>query len=785
MSQWSLFQLLDDVSMIEVLDIGASLGEKPSYQKLIDVNRARLTGFEPDPDECARLAASHGAPHRFFPIFVGDGRSSVFHKTNWAATGSLFEPNTPLLEKFRNLSGIATPLAEMPVETTRLDDFLPVDDVDFLKIDAQGAELGIFQNARRILEKTLVIQTEVSFVEFYKGQPMFSDVDAFLRANGFQYHTINGYGYRPFTPLINPRNVQEGFNQHIWGDAIYVRDWMHLGAIATEKLARYAVILNDIIESFDLAYVMLAELDRRSGSILAPQYLRRLLDWEMADYSWHEHNFGLTPSVESGSSVVEVPPPVVNPPITLETNDGLQISCPAELDSITTYVLLEQKRWFEKEAAFVGKCLVSGATAIDVGANLGFYSLTMARTVGPAGHVYAFEPGTANRTRLQTSIRINQFDNITVLPDALSDKEKTGWLSIAASGELNSLVDAENRTANVERVAITTLDLQSGLWQDKSIDFIKIDAEGQEQRIIAGGGAFFRNQSPLVMFEIKNGETPDDSLCWMFRLLGYDIFRLIANGSLLVPFYSDERIDSFELNLFAAKPDRALKLADAGLLSRGGMEFRLSATQHISALETLLRQPYARSLDISLDDIETCSMANALACYAAFLYLDGLSVDQKYAVLCEAFDRLHALAQQEPSPAVLATYARVANDLGRRSVAVVALAQIASMTEVALDQPFFPPSPRFDRLEADADIAQWFLSATLEQQELLGAYSSFYAQNLPRLKWLCTRPEVSAEIIRRTILVAGMHGMPESDMASYRCLLSKQEPTDRLVMPDL
>ena len=59
------------------------------------------------------------------------------------------------------------------------------------------------------------------------------------------------------------------------------------------------------------------------------------------------------------------------------------------LDSITTYVLLEQETWFEKELPFLMQYLQPGMTAVDIGANAGVYSLPMARAVGPTGLVFA------------------------------------------------------------------------------------------------------------------------------------------------------------------------------------------------------------------------------------------------------------------------------------------------------------------------------------------------------------------------------------------------------------
>jgi FkbM family methyltransferase len=275
---WSLLEFFPDDLQINILDVGAAINDQPSYQSLVDAGRARIVGFEPNAEECERLNREFGEQHRFFPYFVGDGRPAIFHETNWALTGSLYEPNSPLLEKFQNLAEVTRPVARHPVETTRLDDIAEIGDVDFMKIDVQGSELAVFRNALRVLSGTLLVQTEAEFVELYRGQPMFADVDVFLRGRGFQFHAFNGFGSRAFKPLLPGNNVNEGFRQALWTDANYVRDWMRLEDLPETKLQKYAVLAHDVLGSYDLAHLVLAALDRKTRGSLAASYATRLVE---------------------------------------------------------------------------------------------------------------------------------------------------------------------------------------------------------------------------------------------------------------------------------------------------------------------------------------------------------------------------------------------------------------------------------------------------------------------------------------------------------------------------
>jgi FkbM family methyltransferase len=273
---WSLLELFPIGAQINILDVGAALFESPPYQSLIDAGVGRLFGFEPNPEAYARLNKEYGEPHRFFQCFVGDGRRATFHETNQGATGSLYAPNSRLLEKFQSLAEHVTLVATHAVNTIRIDDIAEIDDVDFLKIDVQGAELSVLQNAMRAMSSALVVQIEVEFVELYKGQPLFADVDSFLRAQGFQFHTFAGFCSRAFKPLAPKGNLNAGFRQYLWSDAIYVRDWMHLESLSEVKLRNYAILAHDLLKSYDLAHFVLAALDRSAKSNLAAAYVRKL-----------------------------------------------------------------------------------------------------------------------------------------------------------------------------------------------------------------------------------------------------------------------------------------------------------------------------------------------------------------------------------------------------------------------------------------------------------------------------------------------------------------------------
>ena len=104
-----------------------------------------------------------------------------------------------------------------------------------------------------------------------------------------------------------------------------------------------------------------------------------------------------------------------------------------------------------------------------------------------------------------------------------------------------------------EPVRVTSLDLESAVRGWPSIDFIKIDAEGEEERIVEGGHGVLTAHSPLVMFEVKAGAIVNERLRALLPAIGYRLFRQLEGEPILVPQDASQTLGGSELNLFAAK----------------------------------------------------------------------------------------------------------------------------------------------------------------------------------------------------------------------------------------
>lgn len=435
--------------------------------------------------------------------------------------------------------------------------------------------------------------------------------------------------------------------------------------------------------------------------------------------------------------------------LVLRLRDGCVLVLPPSLNSITTYAVLEQESWFEKEVAFFAAYLQPGMNVLDIGANLGVYAIPMARLVGPSGQVFAYEPGSIARRLLERSRSENALGNLSVSAAAISDSARKARLQFGVSSELNRLSD----DGSGEAVQLVTLDGEDSAHDWPRIDVVKMDAEGEELRILAGAEHFLKRHAPLIMFEMRQGGSVSHDLIAAFRARGFGIYRALVGAQLLAPVAAGETIDAGELNLFAAVPERARAMAAEGFLIDAFPSYAPpSNTQHI-AMESFRAHAFSSAFaSIREPDAD---FAEALAAFSQWRE-QSREWPERYAALLFAARRLQQICARAPSLPRLSSLMRAGWELGAREIVVASGMQFveALRRPNTIAEPFLIATKRFEDTTPKGLPMNWFVAAGLEQLERNASYSSYFGATGLDLDWLAQQEFVAAEIDRRRLLIA-------------------------------
>lgn len=448
----------------------------------------------------------------------------------------------------------------------------------------------------------------------------------------------------------------------------------------------------------------------------------------------------------------------------VECRDGLRLHVPASLRSLTTYVLLEQEAWFEPEMSLLPHLLADGGHALDIGANHGVVALAMARAGGD-NQVLAFEPTAAPRQRLLRSVSANGLQSrVHVWPCALGERPGSARFAVQANSELNRRAAFADALADerqvLETVAVQTLDevMRSPEVRERldgrPVALVKLDAEGDELRVLAGARRFFAEHSPVVWFEFKHGDQYNTSLLDAFNGLGYGIYRWSDPLQMLLPFDPARAELPFALNLVAVRKPQQQALQDRGLLATPGAL--------AEALDTLEAGPPA---DGPAGDAVMEVLANAMAAAERAHSDRQASAAQRAALMVAARERLlqasHAGHDLPAVGWVLLVHALFA--LGQPLAALQMASRLlqAWPEDLEVRGPVMPPLRQQATRTQTTATGPWLRQMVAEFVALQGSFSSYFEKPAPG-RWLAllAHPDHGAEIERRCLLSHVLADLP-------------------------
>lgn len=189
-----------------------------------------------------------------------------------------------------------------------------------------------------------------------------------------------------------------------------------------------------------------------------------------------------------------------------------------------------------QETRYTRSIVKPGQTVLDIGANIGYFSILLGSLVGPSGRVYAFEPLTSNLDLLRRSVEENhQSDRIVVTEAAVGLTAGTADLVVPtfSMNSGGSYLDAGggdkppgHATHRVPVVAIDEQDIR------RPVSFIKIDVEGAELLALRGAKKTLERDRPTILCEINTRQlglvsrTTPAQLIVEIEALGYSTWQL-------------------------------------------------------------------------------------------------------------------------------------------------------------------------------------------------------------------------------------------------------------------
>lgn len=219
-------------------------------------------------------------------------------------------------------------------------------------------------------------------------------------------------------------------------------------------------------------------------------------------------------------------------------------------NKIENAIFVEGDGYDYSNFSLVAHLVKPGFTCLDIGANIGIYSMVFSHLSGDPANVHAFEPVNHIRSRLLANAKLNGFSSLQVNDCALGEQEEAIEMYQVKEGVFrggtSSFLENENVQAmgsdkfDKKPVQVIKLDRYCHDKNLSSVDFIKIDVEGFELNVLKGGLETIRSYRPYILMEyddIRHGPQKE-SFKNFFTETGYRVyeFYIVAGTPVLKPY---------------------------------------------------------------------------------------------------------------------------------------------------------------------------------------------------------------------------------------------------------
>jgi FkbM family methyltransferase len=184
------------------------------------------------------------------------------------------------------------------------------------------------------------------------------------------------------------------------------------------------------------------------------------------------------------------------------------------------------KGYFEVHTYLAMEKLVKkNMIVLDIGANMGAHCLNMAKLVGKKGKVIAFEPMKPVFEKLQKNLDLNKFENVKLEQIALAEKNEIKKIYFN-----HSYTSKKTKSKKTEQIKLMTLDTYFNKNKIEKVDFIKLDVDGYEYKILKGAKKTLKKFKPIIIMELGKytlesvGDNIKDLIDYLFSL-NYKFYR--------------------------------------------------------------------------------------------------------------------------------------------------------------------------------------------------------------------------------------------------------------------
>lgn len=286
-----------------------------------------------------------------------------------------------------------------------------------------------------------------------------------------------------------------------------------------------------------------------SGDLTKPEYIDRMFEIHRSlfDYSRRLPDTDIASiEIRDGSVVIT------------SRSTGVRISCNEDDKRLAPIEILNFGHYEREESAMMMRLVRDTDTILDIGANVGWYSINFAKR-HPRARIHAFEPIPQTFRQLEGNIQMNGCENVRAANVGLSNREDTLKFFYYATGSGNaSSANLANDPSTLElSCAVTTLDSHCRK-SNISVDFIKCDVEGAELFVFQGGRETIGRDKPVIFAEMlrkwsaKFNYHPNEILKLLFDL-GYRCFTV--HGTKLREFFVMDET-TIETNFIFCHPGR-------------------------------------------------------------------------------------------------------------------------------------------------------------------------------------------------------------------------------------